>query len=1358
MGKIDNNFRQQVLTELSFDALTGNKKVRRGIRRKSSKTMSGKSIGIEIELEPSQFANTNAEIDTDAAWQEFTQQENLPEDPREWLTEKLYKFKTYQSTADPRNKTGLGRWILPEVDPDDEYEVENFSWHRIFEELDMWLDKQNWEAYESNPKDPNVLSGEVEEYILARLYSSKWGLAQRALIKNKDRRQKLADAMKGKGDVLSPSATKIARELRGKYRTLRGKMKELIASNRMITTEQETMIYDALDQFDDVVQEWYEYYRPNGQRQEDFDEYLESYYENYINTDVNHETAVESARYEIEDRLLLKWDFDWDSSGFVEIKTDDLVYAEDQGMLFQDLRTLSEYKGSPDASAHIHVGYDGNFGGFEKYATILLADYDAMMSAANVGLDRQRNYLKKWAEDNRKILQKNIENSNERDQESDFSVDEISGYHNRSRAIAIRDGLGTLEFRMASSELLDDVNGPETLVGNIQYWIALTSIVKRRNIVRTKLGNGEVVLVRDPSSSGGGRVQFVARGQKLTQTMQNLISRFGNKTAAEVRDLISSDPEEQARQDAEQRLLKKLRATRKETLSGVKILTFSEDSARATGVNPRTEISSSASVDPDNYILFSFKGTQNKVDTAPAMTFDVMDDNRIMHHRVGLGRWSRMSWHGFYNKRSKTITMFFPAAAAGDYAKDLVLTKRQLLALRKEFVLVKHIVIFENDRLKSPKIDKSLFESTETQELLVELDYDASRSRQAKKGLMKARKSLDAKTFGIEIELDPRLFSQSFKKDDLDDLLDDPDNISLKDLERRNKNREFSFNEALKNAETFKKNFLKLDWEVVIDESDFIEFVSPILTGSHKADLLRDLNQMAIVLGTKDRTGSAHVHVGIPKKFDDIDLIFMIMGYDKRFKFQSELIGKGRESDLQKYARDNFDVIRNRTYNPRDPKPVDASAVTNRFQDKSWALSDRMETIEFRAPGAALLKSPSGAKQVLADIDYFINLMATSVNKTVMRSHVGSDFHAVAVRSARAPGGGYVQTVQRGEPLHPEMRELISKYGNKEADEIRRIKEIWPSDEPRLRSSKTSFKKFGKVIPLEFDDIKNQVKFIAGKDDPKDYVVYFYDRVNKTIDINPAVTSNAAGPIKNSIYLIPIIRGAKPISVGILDQKRRTLYLLDYGNYTFSYWPDEAIEKLSERLPISGVRRTYYLYKRRENVPMSLQEERDKPTDKDTGLPKRYVTGLSDKEKEKRAKDFERRRNLPDNHPDRRKPAPGDKNAKTKPSKATKAYHDKYGDKQEMSEEIKGLKKKSEQSGISYSILKQVYDRGMEAWESGHRPGAGQHQWAYARVNSFITGSGGSRKADADLWKKAKSQLKEQTNTLDEAFKELFND
>lgn len=55
-----------------------------------------------------------------------------------------------------------------------------------------------------------------------------------------------------------------------------------------------------------------------------------------------------------------------------------------------------------------------------------------------------------------------------------------------------------------------------------------------------------------------------------------------------------------------------------------------------------------------------------------------------------------------------------------------------------------------------------------------------------------------------------------------------------------------------------------------------------------------------------------------------------------------------------------------------------------------------------------------------------------------------------------------------------------------------------------------------------------------------------------------------------------------------------------------------------------------------------------------------------------------------------------------------------------ISEKDDALQKKADKSGISYGTLKKVYDRGMAAWKTGHRPGTTPQQWGYARVNAFI--------------------------------------
>ena len=76
-----------------------------------------------------------------------------------------------------------------------------------------------------------------------------------------------------------------------------------------------------------------------------------------------------------------------------------------------------------------------------------------------------------------------------------------------------------------------------------------------------------------------------------------------------------------------------------------------------------------------------------------------------------------------------------------------------------------------------------------------------------------------------------------------------------------------------------------------------------------------------------------------------------------------------------------------------------------------------------------------------------------------------------------------------------------------------------------------------------------------------------------------------------------------------------------------------------------------------------------------------------------------------------------------------------------LNEKIEGLVTKAEKSGMPYGILKKVYDRGMAAWKTGHRPGTTPQQWAFARVNSFITKSSGTwGKADADLAKKVRGE------------------
>jgi hypothetical protein len=88
-------------------------------------------------------------------------------------------------------------------------------------------------------------------------------------------------------------------------------------------------------------------------------------------------------------------------------------------------------------------------------------------------------------------------------------------------------------------------------------------------------------------------------------------------------------------------------------------------------------------------------------------------------------------------------------------------------------------------------------------------------------------------------------------------------------------------------------------------------------------------------------------------------------------------------------------------------------------------------------------------------------------------------------------------------------------------------------------------------------------------------------------------------------------------------------------------------------------------------------------------------------------------------------------------------YDDEYKvDEAKKSGVTEALRKKAKASGIPMGILRKVFSKGMQAWNAGHRPGVAQHQWGMGRVNSFITGSGGARKADAKLWAQASKAKK----------------
>jgi len=85
-----------------------------------------------------------------------------------------------------------------------------------------------------------------------------------------------------------------------------------------------------------------------------------------------------------------------------------------------------------------------------------------------------------------------------------------------------------------------------------------------------------------------------------------------------------------------------------------------------------------------------------------------------------------------------------------------------------------------------------------------------------------------------------------------------------------------------------------------------------------------------------------------------------------------------------------------------------------------------------------------------------------------------------------------------------------------------------------------------------------------------------------------------------------------------------------------------------------------------------------------------------------------------------------DKDVKTKTSSYTKRFRKRYPD-------AKSLEEISLVTGIPLKTIKTIYDRGLAAWRTGHRPGATPQQWGYARVHSFVVKGRTYYTADKDL-------------------------
>ena len=128
-------------------------------------------------------------------------------------------------------------------------------------------------------------------------------------------------------------------------------------------------------------------------------------------------------------------------------------------------------------------------------------------------------------------------------------------------------------------------------------------------------------------------------------------------------------------------------------------------------------------------------------------------------------------------------------------------------------------------------------------------------------------------------------------------------------------------------------------------------------------------------------------------------------------------------------------------------------------------------------------------------------------------------------------------------------------------------------------------------------------------------------------------------------------------------------------------------------------------------------------------FPAKYFRGLSTRKNRERKREITRRAKMSWKSARAYTPFKTDKGVKTRKSSYTERFHKKYPG-------VTSLPEIAKATGISKKTLQTVYDRGMAAWRTGHRPGASQQAWGMARVHSFVLHGKTWRTADKDLAEK----------------------
>lgn len=153
--------------------------------------------------------------------------------------------------------------------------------------------------------------------------------------------------------------------------------------------------------------------------------------------------------------------------------------------------------------------------------------------------------------------------------------------------------------------------------------------------------------------------------------------------------------------------------------------------------------------------------------------------------------------------------------------------------------------------------------------------------------------------------------------------------------------------------------------------------------------------------------------------------------------------------------------------------------------------------------------------------------------------------------------------------------------------------------------------------------------------------------------------------------------------------------------------------------------RTKTQRKARERTQPALKK--DDPT-----WPHKYYKGLTRKVATERRKEILKFGKLHWRDPRAYKGFKTDRGVKGKSSSYTQRFRSIFPD-------AASLEAKAKATGVPLRFLKASYNRGLAAWRTGHRPGATEQQWGYARVHSLLLCGKTAETADSDIVRDAKA-------------------